>query len=105
MNYVQYAVCNRTSLAKPVKCNRSLIYLLLPFVKIGMFFGHIVNRYCSLQTTIISLSQGSLMAFFSREVNLRLAKRPLVFNGSLANRGLISLVKEATGVDKSFIAI
>ena len=30
-------------------------------------------------------------------VNSRLAKRPLVFNGRLANRGLTSLVKEATG--------
>ena len=40
------------------------------------------------------------MAFFIKEVNSGLAKRPLVFNGRLANRGLTSLVKEATvGVD------
>ena len=38
------------------------------------------------------------MASFTKEVNSRLAKRPLVFNGRLANRGLTSLVKDATGV-------
>ena len=37
------------------------------------------------------------VAYFSKEVNPRLAKRPLVFNGRLAKRGLTSLVKEATG--------
>ena len=36
------------------------------------------------------------MASFIKEVNPRLAKRPLIFNGRLANRGLTSLVKEAT---------
>ena len=36
------------------------------------------------------------VASFTKEVNPRLVKRPLVFNGRLANRGLISLVKEAT---------
>ena len=35
---------------------------------------------------------------FTREVNSWLAKRPLVFNRRLGNRGLISLVKEATGI-------
>ena len=39
----------------------------------------------------------SPVASFTKEFNLRLAKRPLVFNGRLANRGLNSLVKEATG--------
>ena len=33
---------------------------------------------------------------FTKEVNPRLAKRPLVYNGRLANRGLTSLVKETT---------
>ena len=33
---------------------------------------------------------------FTKGVNPRLAKRPLVFNGLLANRGLTSLGKEAT---------
>ena len=37
------------------------------------------------------------LASFTKEVKPRLAKRPLVFNGRLANRGLTSLVKEATG--------
>ena len=36
------------------------------------------------------------VASFTKEVNPRLAKRPLVFNGRLANRGLPSLVNEAT---------
>ena len=36
------------------------------------------------------------MASFTKEVNPRLAKRPLIFNGRLANRGLTFLVKEAT---------
>ena len=35
---------------------------------------------------------------FTKEVNPRLAKRPLIFNGRLDNRGLTSLVKEATGM-------
>ena len=36
------------------------------------------------------------MASFTKEVNLRLAKRPLKTNGCLANRSLTSLVKETT---------
>ena len=36
------------------------------------------------------------MASFTKEVNPRLAKRPLVFNVRLTNLGLTSLVKEAT---------
>ena len=38
------------------------------------------------------------MASFTKEVNQRLAKCPLVFHGRLANRWLTSLVKEATGL-------
>ena len=38
------------------------------------------------------------VASFTKEVNPRLTKRPLVFNGLLADRGLISLVKETIGV-------
>ena len=38
------------------------------------------------------------MASFAKEVNWRFAKRPLKTNGRLANRGLTSLVKEATGI-------
>ena len=36
------------------------------------------------------------VASFTKVFNPPLAKRPLVFNGRLANRGLTSLVKEAT---------
>ena len=38
------------------------------------------------------------MASFTKEVNLRLAKLPLLFNGPLANRRLTPLVKEVTVV-------
>ena len=37
------------------------------------------------------------VASFTKEVNSSLAKRPLVFNGHLANLKLTSLGKEATG--------
>ena len=46
---------------------------------------------------INSLAPGRPVVSFTKEVHPRLAKRPLVFNGRLANRGLTSLVKEATG--------
>ena len=36
------------------------------------------------------------VASFTKEVNPRSAKRLLIFNGRLANRGLTSLVREAT---------
>ena len=36
------------------------------------------------------------VASFTKLVNPRLAKRPLVFNGRLGNCGLTSLVKEVT---------
>ena len=52
--------------------------------------GHAVIFYNSLHTFP--------MAPFTKEVNPRLTKRPLKINGRLANRGLTSLVKEATGV-------
>ena len=39
----------------------------------------------------------SPVASFTEEVNPRLAKCPLVFNGRLANRRLTSFVNEATG--------
>ena len=37
-------------------------------------------------------------ASFTKEVNPRLDKRPLVFNGRLANRGFTSLGKGAKGI-------
>ena len=45
------------------------------------------------------------VASFTKEVDLRLAKRPLKTNGRLANRGLTSLVKEATGVQLGGAAV
>ena len=42
------------------------------------------------------------VASFPQEVISRLAKRPLVFNGHLANRGWTSLVKETRGPHVSF---
>ena len=41
-------------------------------------------------------SPAAIVASFTKEINPRLANRPLIFNGRLANRGLTSLVKEAT---------
>ena len=41
-------------------------------------------------------SEMDTVASFTKEVNPRLAKRPLKTNGRSANRGLTSLVKEAT---------
>ena len=40
----------------------------------------------------------------SKEVKPRLAKRPLVFNDRLANRGLTSLVNEASVIDQRQLA-
>ena len=40
------------------------------------------------------------MGSFTKEVNPRSAKRPLVFNGRLANRGLPSFIKEATCIGR-----
>ena len=47
-----------------------------------------IRRFC----------EPSPVASLTKEVNSGLAKCPLVFNRRLANRGLTSLVKEATGV-------
>ena len=38
------------------------------------------------------------VASFTKEVNPRLAKRTLIFNGHLANRGLTSVAKVDTGI-------
>ena len=43
------------------------------------------------------LVKGTPVASFTKEVNLWLAKCPLIFNGHLANHRLTSFVKEATG--------
>ena len=55
-----------------------------------------VHPICA-QDGIFKMSSVSPVASFTKEFNPRLAKRPLKTNGRLANRGLTSLVKEATG--------
>ena len=45
------------------------------------------------------------VAHFTKEVNPRLATRPLIINGRFANRGLTSLVKEATAVGSGQVCI
>ena len=64
-----------------------------------------VKTHPKLQETLIMLYFSIPVASFTKEVNTRLAKRPLVFNGRLANRGLTSLVKEVTGSFTSKSAI
>ena len=39
-----------------------------------------------------------LVVSFTKEVDPQLAKRPMIVNGRLANRGLSSVIKEATGI-------
>ena len=58
----------------------------------GLLF-YSVNFFSSL---LIHRLHSSPVAPFTKEVNPRLAKCPLKTNGHLANRGLTSLVKEAT---------
>ena len=53
---------------------------------------------CEVSTSWFSPLIITPVASFTKEVNSRLVKHPLVFNGRLANRGLTSLVKEATGL-------
>ena len=60
---------------------------------IGALQLRVGTWYCGASLDLNSLTP---VASFTKEVNPRLAKRPLVFNGRLANRRLTSLVKEAT---------
>ena len=71
--------------------------------------GHFDQGEMSLQSSVCWVSmwgqpqfpicQVKTVVLFTKEVNLRLVKCPLVFNGRLANRGVTSLVKEATGLN------
>ena len=57
-----------------------------------------MTHICLSKLTSIGSENGFWpVASFTNKVNPRLAKRPLVFNGRVANRRLTSLVKEATG--------
>ena len=49
-----------------------------------------------LSHAMYGISRSQTVASFTKEVNPRLAKGPLVFNGRLTNRWLTSLDKEAT---------
>ena len=53
----------------------------------------------------LKLNHVSKRGHFTKEVNPRLAKRPLVFNERLANRELSSSVKEAIGRNTFYIKI
>ena len=65
-------------------------------VKLNHSFTHFLLRYIFAKFWDLPVPSSSV-ACFTKEVNPRLAKRPLVFNGRLAYRRLTSLVKEATG--------
>ena len=62
----------------------------MPQISVDVYF--LESQYCWVQIPVAS---------FTKEVNWRLAKRPLKTNGRLANHQLTSLVKEATGVPLS----
>ena len=59
--------------------------------------------YIEESSTIFMPWRYTSVASFTKEVHQRLAKRPLVFIGRLANRWLTSLVKEATGVQDGWV--
>ena len=76
-------VCVRNSILKQRNCN--------------WFYDlqNIINIIANSQ--YLNINSRMTLASFAKEVNSRLAKCPLVFNGHLANHGLTSSVKEATG--------
>ena len=61
---------------------------------------HIQSPDLGITLPSYTLALKSISGLFYKEVNSRLAKRPLVFNGRLANHGLTSLVKEATDISR-----
>ena len=66
----------------------------------GVHLRVILQWVMSLKIILLTLPPLVPVASFTKEVNLRLAKSPLKTKGCLANRGLTSLVKEATGVNE-----
>ena len=64
----------------------------------GNGLTHRLQWHSTLPVNLSSLAKPTTVtvASFTKEVNRRLAKRPLIFNGRLANPGLTSLVKEAS---------
>ena len=78
------------------KCKTNLFYDDITTVSIEMVKSTIM---CWLTNVVQDkpIQFGPLsVASFTKEINPRLAKRQLVFNGRLANCGFTSLVKEAT---------
>ena len=63
----------------------------------GLFYGWVTGVLPAITAIKYPLlRKHRAVAFFTKEVNPRLAKRPLKSNGRLANRGLTSFVKDAT---------
>ena len=73
--------------------------------------NHEIRKFVSILWSLVHVTKGTeghcddnsqhlqwLKVDFTKEVNPSLAKPPLKFNGGLANLGLTSLVKKATGV-------
>ena len=54
--------------------------------------------YSGTSDTSMAMAFQTTVASLTKEVNPRFAKRPLIFNGRLNNRGLTYLIKEATEV-------
>ena len=83
-----------------------LMILLLWCFNFGLYchMPYIHWDYCIYRCCACVVCHFLLQWPLSGGVNSRLAKRPLVFNGRLANRGLSFLVKEATGIIVIIIA-
>ena len=90
VNFIVGAMCLCSN------CWQSCLVLLshhdIGLISCTSFFENVRQRYVNLG----DIFTGAPVASFTKEVNLRLAKHPLKTNGRLANRGLTSLVKEAT---------
>ena len=87
--YVSLALCDPNSdYHKLSNLPRYLILLTQTPHTIRTIINVIVSARWALLLPVASLT---------KEANSRLAKRPLVFNGRLANRGPTSPAKEATG--------
>ena len=79
------------------------IFLVMSWHLVGNIYKSVLIEYLNentwptaTATNIPGKCSPGTRGLFTKEVYLRLAKRPLVFNGCLANHRLTSLVKEAT---------
>ena len=64
-----------------------------------------INRPSRLELKLPVITDIVNRSSFTKEVNLQLAQCPLKTNGHLANLGLTSLVKEATGCEFSIASL